>query len=64
MKLLAAAPMYVAVESAVLIFALYTREPFRQFPSMGQGSKFLFELCSSHQDCYVHKFSDDYVDVR
>ena len=21
-------------------------------------------MCSTHQDCYVHKFSDDYVDVR
>ena len=24
----------------------------------------IFLMCSTHQDCYVHQFSDDYVDVR
>ena len=35
-----------------------------QRKAIKQGSKFLFGMCSSHQDCYLHQFSDDYVDVR
>ena len=26
--------------------------------------EFLYGMCSSHQDCYVHQFSGDYVYVR
>ena len=25
---------------------------------------YIFRMCSSHQDRYVHQFSDDYVDAR
>ena len=47
-----------------IFFIAIKKVRFHQRKVIGQGSKFLFEMCSSHQDCYVHQFSDDSVDVR
>ena len=42
----------------------YSLKSSHQRKAIGQESKFVFGMCSSRQDRYVHQFSDGYVDVR
>ena len=46
---------WLSVGGILLFFGSYKKILFGEF---------LYGMCSSHQDCYVHQFSDDYVDVR